>query len=385
MGKMTSINGDILRWAREESNVDIAFVAKTLKKDITVIHFWERGEDYPTYAQLERLGDIYKKPIAIFFFPEPPQLPDLKASYRTLPDHVYESFSHILIRKMNEARALQLNLYELHDGLNPSTKLLTEQNVSNDIIVLAQQLRESLGISLEQQKSCRSAKEAFEMWRNCFLESGIYVFKEAFRDDSVSGFCLYDDVFPIIYVNNSMSFTRQIFTLFHEVFHLISQTSGVDKLKDDYFGNLSEEDLYIEMTCNSFAAEFLVPDSDFDRELEDVDKITEAFISNMARKYNISREVIMRKLLNRGLISQNLYETQRQLYIDEAIRARDSKKDGGNPYYTRISYLGRGYLNLVFNQYRRSEIDVFQLSDFTRTRVEHLGKLYSHWERLVES
>lgn len=123
-------------------------------------------------------------------------------------------------------------------------------------------------------------------------------------------------------------------------FHLVSGTSGIDKLSDDYFRYLSEEQLDVEAACNAFAAEFLVPDLEFNKELDNVAQITEEFAEDMARKYHVSREVIMRKLLNRNLISQTLYENRRQTYIEEAIRAqhRKSESNGGNPYYTRISY-----------------------------------------------
>lgn len=60
MSKMTSINGEIIRWAREQSNVGIQQVAKRVQKDVSVVYAWERGEDFPTYGQLEKLADCLK-------------------------------------------------------------------------------------------------------------------------------------------------------------------------------------------------------------------------------------------------------------------------------------------------------------------------------------
>ena len=48
-------------------------------------------------------------------------------------------------------------------------------------------------------------------------------------------FCV-PGTFPVIVINNSMSFERQIFTLFHELYHLISDTSGAEIIRDDYCG-----------------------------------------------------------------------------------------------------------------------------------------------------
>jgi Zn-dependent peptidase ImmA (M78 family) len=42
----------------------------------------------------------------------------------------------------------------------------------------------------------------------------VFVFKDAFRAEDYCGFSLFDPVFPLIYVNNSMPKSWQIFTLF---------------------------------------------------------------------------------------------------------------------------------------------------------------------------
>src|SRR5690606_34926539 len=99
-------------------------------------------------------------------------------------------------------RALQLNLYELHDGVNPARELLIEQRTCRDIRVMAKEIREFMGITLEQQQQQASTRDALEMWRDCLWEHGIYVFKDSFSDNSISGFCLYDEVFPVICLNN---------------------------------------------------------------------------------------------------------------------------------------------------------------------------------------
>jgi len=382
MEKISVVNGKLLKWARESCNMPIPFVAEKFGNRLELVIAWEEGTDYPTYAQLETLGSLYKKPLAIFFFPDIPQIRTVKSSYRSLPGNVYDSISYKIIRKINDARIMQINLQELNNGINPAPIVLTKMKYSRDFKITATELRKVFGISIEEQKHRRKDDEALEIWRNCFFNYGIYVFKDAFKDDSISGFCLYDEEFPIIYLNNSMSFSRQIFTLFHEFYHLISNTSGIDKIKDDYFDSLSREQLSLEKICNKFAGEFLVPDDDFSKELKNKD-IDEFLVLNLSDRYNVSREVIMRKLLDRKLILKEDYEQKREEYISEAIRAKKEKEkekdSGGNPYFTRISYLGNGYLHLVFDKYKRNQIDVYQLSEYTKTKIEHLPKLEANW------
>ena len=65
---INGINPDILKWARERSGYTVEAIATFLKKDASIVNDWELGERAPTYIQLEKLADKYKRPIAIFFF-----------------------------------------------------------------------------------------------------------------------------------------------------------------------------------------------------------------------------------------------------------------------------------------------------------------------------
>jgi len=75
MSEHIPVNPEVLRWARETGGFDIPDVVVKLKrKRITseTVTSWEKGTASPTYVQLERLAyEIYKRPLALFFFPEP--------------------------------------------------------------------------------------------------------------------------------------------------------------------------------------------------------------------------------------------------------------------------------------------------------------------------
>ena len=77
MSEQIPVNPIMLRWARETGGFAINDVVDKLKrKRITAetIASWEEGTTSPTYVQLERLAyEIYKRPLALFFFPEPPE------------------------------------------------------------------------------------------------------------------------------------------------------------------------------------------------------------------------------------------------------------------------------------------------------------------------
>jgi len=254
--KLTGVNPNIIQWARERARYSLESVAVKFKKDVSVIEKWESGEDFPTYSQLEKLAEIYKRPLALFFFPEPPLEAEEKQEFRTLPDAADTIYA------LRQAKAMQLSLQEINNGINPSTKKIFQDiavSSSDDLRRLAEQIRNYLNVTLEEQLTWNDQETALKKWRSAVEEAGIFIFKRSFKQREISGFCLIDIEFPIIYINNSTEKSRQIFTIFHELAHILLQTNGITKSDDRYINSLQGENKYIEIFCNKFAAEFLLP------------------------------------------------------------------------------------------------------------------------------
>lgn len=370
--KMTSINPDMLVWARQASGTSLEEAWIKFGKE--QLEAWECGEDYPTYTQLKSLCNFYRKPIAVFFFPEPPIMKNIPSSCRTLPSQLYSVFSRNLIKNLDEARVMQLNLYELHESSNPAGSQFKDTRFDiSDIRQTAIQFRSILQAPLEEQKKINKLDDAFEYWRDKFHSIGIYVFKDAFKDDAISGFCLYDDNFPIIYINNSFAFSRQIFTLFHEAFHLIAQTSGVDIFDDTTLNQYTVgNDAVIEHSCNQFSGMFLVPDNDF-MKVSSKMSASDLNVSALAKMYCVSREVILRKFLDNGRITQQEYTQRSTEYNADYFRSKKKeteKKSKGNYYNTQATYKGKHYLELAFNSYYSNKINILQLSKYMNMKIK---------------
>jgi len=149
--QVVGINPKILLWARKRAGLDVDDVAAALGKEPGVIETWESGDAAPTYPQLEKLAyNVYKRPIALFFFPTVPKELDPEQSFRTLPETEIDELGADTRHKVREARALQLSLAELTEK-NPSKKQLLKDVVaksSDSAGVIATQIRDYLGISL---------------------------------------------------------------------------------------------------------------------------------------------------------------------------------------------------------------------------------------------
>lgn len=365
------VNKDVLIWAREELNITQEEVANRMGRKIEDIVNWETGNDYPTYAQLEKLAyTIYKRPLAIFFFPNTPNLPKQKGNFRTLDNEIFNEIPTKILELMNQARIMQLNLKELDSN---SKIRITQLNLDINDINIYDKLRDILGITLDLQKKAKNMNDAFEMWRSAFYECGIYVFKDAFKDDSFSGFCLYDSEYPVIYINNSMSYSRQIFTLFHELYHVLIKTSGIDKINDDYINRLEIDKRKLETICNMFAGEFLVPTSDLLKQILNME-LDDKNIEKLSKKYSVSRDVILRKLLAIGKISKETYVEKHKEYQIETYR-KPINNGGGNYYNTKKSYLGENYINDVCNNYYSGKINLYETANYLNIKIEAIPQL----------
>jgi Zn-dependent peptidase ImmA (M78 family) len=364
----------VIRWARERAGFSVEEASETFAK----IAAWEAGAAFPTYPQLEQLADTFKLPIAVFFFPEPPDLPPISESFRTLPAEEFAQIPRRVQFLLRKASALQLNLFELCQGQNPADRLITRDlNFSVDVIPesMARDVRQYLGISLEEQRSWRTDADAFQNWRQALSGVGIFVFKDAFRAAGFSGFCLYDEVFPIIYVNNSSTKTRQIFTLFHELAHLLFHTSGIDTVADEYIPALPSRARRIEVLCNRFAVEFLVPEAAFLQAFAGSDP-SERTAEILAARFRVSREVIYRKFLDRGLITKAVYDEAAARWAEQR-----QTESGGNPYWTKIAYLGRQYIGLALASYHQNRIDEDQLAEYLDSKPRHVAALEEYFSR----
>jgi len=376
MKEQIPINPEVLKWARVTAGLSQKDVATRFKKDIETIVLWENGDSAPTYVQLERLAyEIYHRPIALFFFPSPPNEETPKQSFRTLPDFEIEMMSSRMHYLLRQARAMQMNLVELYEDENDSNANILHQlkfEPSVDVSEMAAMVRAYIGIDLQTQFEFRNADVALKSWREILEGNGIFVFKEAFKDDMFSGFCLYDDVFPIIYLNNSKSKTRQIFSLFHELAHLLLGTGGVDSRSDEYISFLHGDDQKIEILCNKFAGVFLVPDDDFDHRIREMD-LNDILIDDLSNLYNVSREVILRKFSDRGMVDSDYYSEKAKKWSDEARRKPPG--NGGDYYATKRAYLGDNYLSLAFGKYYRKKISVDQLADYLGVKSKNISTM----------
>ena len=375
-----NITPKVLFWARDTAGWTIEDVVKKLnqkKVDIQTITDWEKGARRPTFSQLEKLAKFYERPVAVFFFPKPPRESKLEALFRTLPkDHARRLPPRIRFLT-REAMVRQIDLRELKGEGHLDSRLLELQKSSFSASELAIRVRSVIAVPPEEQFSWKKGDcaNALKIWRRKLENLGIWVFKDSFKEDDFCGFYLPDNAFPIIYINDSMPHSRQIFTLFHELGHFLLSKGGID-FRDSKANELSEEHAQEEVFCNKFAEAFLVPDDSLDINHKNYNN---EIIQDLAAEYKVSREVILRKYLDKDIIGDKAYQDKVKQWKHESDKLKQQKRankiNDGNYYATLATYLGNKYLELAFSQYYMNRIDEYQLADYLDVKLDAIPVL----------
>ena len=377
MNEKLFANKEILKWARETIHISIEQASKQLKIDIEELQNIEDGKIPVSYSNLEKMAKLYGRPLAIFFFSRIPDEPTPVKQFRTLPDIAFYDFDPNMYKLFRKAIIMQMNVEELKKGFS----LFKQNHITldaDDISKSCNIVRHLLKVELNTQKKLNDVSKSLEMWRDAFETIGIYVFKDSFQNDSYSGFCIYDAKFPVIYVNNNLSKNRQLFTMFHELCHILFQTSGIDIENDDSINAqiYNKKDKTIEQFCNKFASEFLVPNKDFIEQYNCLKEFTtdiEQICQKLSKLYTVSKEVILRKAIDNKFCSSDIY----QKFVDKwnsELNSIPKRKPMGNFYNNKFTYLGKNYVSVVLKEYFTHSISSDQASNYLMIKPKNFAE-----------
>ena len=98
----------------------------------------------------------------------------------------------------------------------------------------------------------------------------------------------------------------------------------------------------------------------------------------------MSREVVLRKLLDHGLTTRAFYLDNRERYTQEAIEYKQRQKSGFVPPAVDVlSTKGRQYVSLVFEALNSSVITVGDAADFLGVKAKHFSTIQTNLRRSV--
>ena len=382
---MRHLNGGVLRWARQRREMSREYAAARLSiKNGDKIKQWEEQKAGPTYRQLEEIADLYGVPVAVFFFPSPPDVEDPKKSLRRLLAEDAGVLSPGVLKAVHHAQAAQMALMEMNEGVNPISdplhKVFRLSERAGGAADAAAVLRgpAHFNVSTETQLRWGGRHAALAEWRLMIEDRGIFVFQMPFADrkdapSECSGFCLYDEEFPVICLNSKEFAGRRSFTLMHELAHLLRGDNALTLLSGeaDESAVARFRDSDAERFCDQFAGNMLIPDEDFKRQAL-VKNTGGEFFRALSRRYWVSESMAAMKCVKTGIISPAAYRK----FMDERPNFPGRQKSGGGDYYSnQIARWGKGFLANAFACLHQNRVDRFDLCETLRVKLANLDKL----------
>jgi len=121
---------------------------------------------------------------------------------------------------------------------------------------------------------------------------GVDVLVEEYIGDDLSGAAITEQGFPLIFVNAQHPTPRSLFTLAHELGHLLMRHDGSITLDVDFVGADQTE-----RQANAFAAAFLMPEARVAQYIEDYGRGAESLL-RMTHDFGVSFESLVYRLHN---------------------------------------------------------------------------------------
>lgn len=359
------IRPELLLWARTSASMTVEVAAKKVHVTAELLQEWEDGTERPTVNQLRLLAEAYKRPLAVFYLPTPPKGFDALRDFRSAAKAAPSPALAYEIRRANERREIALDLLDELRETSPATTFKVKKSTEPDVV--AEHLRDALGVSLAQQTSWSSESVALSKWRDAVEGIGALVFQTTgVNVNEARGFSIASDTLPVIAINGKDSAAGRIFTMMHELAHLALRQGGVCDL--DEHG--------VEVFCNAVAGALLVP-RDALLTHPDVSGVNavewpEETLKRLARTFRVSREVIVRRLLTTGRTKSSFYEKKRQQYASEL---KIPPKGGPPPPVLAVARAGRFFTTVVVRSYTEGRITSADASDFLSLRLRHLPEV----------
>jgi Zn-dependent peptidase ImmA (M78 family) len=374
-GTEAFINSELLVWARKNSGLSVVQAAEKVGVTAERLRSWETGESRPTINQLRKLAQACKRPIAVFYLPKPPRDFQPLRDYRRLPSDLGQRESPALLLEVRRAlarRDIALELYRNLDEEPPTFEIAA--HVTEDPDDLAAKLRKELGVTGEIQRRFRTQYEALNGWRTALEERGILVFQATGVDlTEMRAFSVTEKLLPFVVTNSRDSALARIFSMLHEFVHVAIHEGGVCDLNDDDYSSSAEQQ--VEVFCNRVAGAVLVPRGELLREElvlahgAKPSTWSNDEIRGLSRRFWVSDEVVVRRLLICGL-------TTREFYLEKRAEFAGRRKPTDKAYVSQaqkvVSRLGRTFVRLVLDNYYGEHVTSSDVSDFLNVNLKHL-------------
>lgn len=367
----TLIKGEMVRWARERAALSQDELAEKLHVSSEKVKEWESGELPIVMTKAKALAKISLLPYGLLFADHPPEEKLPIADFRTHGSDIVTKPSPELLETINDAKLKQewYREYLISEESEP-LDFIGKYDIHANPELVAIDLKKILAINEEKYFKFSTWESTFSYLIECAEDAGITIIVNSIlknnthrplNEDEFRGFVLSDDYAPIIFINGRDAKAARMFTLIHEIAHLVIGASGV--LDDTLSHNHS---LPQERWCNRVAAEFLTPRNRFLR-IWNKNESIDNNLENLRRQLKVSKLVCIYRAYELNCITNS----EKKGFISEemsrihALKKKDKEKTGGpDPYVIRRYRTGRNLALAVLSEVNANRMlyrDAFRL------------------------
>ncbi len=343
-----NIQPNLLRWVIQRAGISEEKAIETFP----LLNGWLFQEKQPTLNQLKKFAAKFYVPFGYLFMSNLPieNIPfPMFRGEAGQQDHfnlnVYDTVMNVQARQEWLEEYLEENDIKTCNFIGSIT---TKTSISETV----RRLRSILDLDDRWAFSLATPDAAVSLLGQKIEDTGVFlayngvVGNNTHRPLKVSecrGFALVNEKAPYIFVNSADSKSAQLFTLIHEVAHLMLGVSA---------GHAGSEVLNHEATenyCDMVAAEFLVPAS----------VLREIWINDTksaSRRFKASELVVARRAHDLCLMSDTEYKAFWAMYSQRQLRIK-KKSTGGSFYLTSVKRVGRNFAIHVRNAVNNKQLN----------------------------
>lgn len=374
-----TLKHQILKQLREEKSIPVEAIHKKLRISIEDYQKLESQDATVDTDFADKVAHVFRRNWTVFLLDNLPKQVPIDHDNRTTKNKA-PSFHEKTINAIEDANFILefSNSLGIHFPLQ-LPKLDDTRVISAEALAAA--VRMKSGISIEEQKKFRDSSEALKIWSNYVESKGIYVSQYPLDvDDKIHAFSIFRNDRAIIVLNTNDTISSRIFSLIHEYCHITRRKSGLG-ICDLHHSKSTDVEVY----CNRFAAEFLVPLQEINDYLKSqgrnaIETNLEWYVNKLAGQFRVSKLVIYRRLNTLGLINDIEYSKIHDECLVQFQAHRRTKhedegdEDRGGPSHYIIRKLRNGvsYSNNVLDAFEAGAISAFETSNALGVAVENI-------------
>jgi Zn-dependent peptidase ImmA (M78 family) len=252
--------------------------------------------------------------------------------------------------------------YRIAIGAEPLPFIGMFEGSVNKLHEVVKEIRKILDVPIDWYNKHPDYNSAFNFLKSRIEDVGVLVMKNGIVINNTHrpldirefrAFLLFDELAPLIFINNKDSAGAKIFSLIHEFTHLLIST-------DDNV--ITENNVDNEIICNKITAEVLMPKILLLKLWQNpVDQV--GFIEHQAEKLKISALALAKRYYDLNQIDYPTYQKVYEISM-EKYRQYINSGSGGSYYNTKKSNLSKTFAKAVINSTLEGQIlydDAFRL------------------------